>query len=969
VGRSALVLAGAALAGIMICAQSEAADARGAAAPRSSAEKRAEAANPVREQHGILAKARRALLENKVEECLAALEELDGGAPLQIRLEGKFLAARALWESGSPKDVKQSQKLLEQLSREMQDWKPGPVRLAIAKALQLDEDDKAPEAIRTLEAAIARGVKHTATAEAQIELARLLASAGRVEEARKQLDAADALLKRETKVEMYAEEAAPYFAWIEKTRKGLKYDANPGLAEVEEADKLRKAGKFADAGKLYQRIIATWPAAESADRAQVGLGWCILARRVQVIGFAGSASYDLSAAHPQDVAAAVAHWQKFITAKPQGRWRGQAFVALLSLAMDGRLGGEEAGKAVQLAATSIPGALADEKSKASWQACLYELRLKVGTLAWVQNRPGEAAEQLGECAKLAGGERGERLAAAVECIKAGRALVPEEVAAPNSGTVKPKVPTDRAGLVLSVALIQALAGETETARELLSLVTQQKLPVTQNQFAFAQFLQVSMGEGAEGAAAGRASEANQKPRSEPGASYAKLLKDYPQASWNDEILYRLATESDTTAAAATDDDPLKLKQAFTQKSENGSGVPPLKQSASVKNQNSEIKNGTDGAVYYRDLALNYRQSPRRERALWRYGRISLDAGEADAADQAFTAQLHSYPQGPYAGDAYVRLIDNALEYRFDLQQAKKAADVAVAWASSNENQNSKTESELEPWRLLAKTPSLPVPEWVKYEVYLRAGMIAYAEEDLPQALSLFEAAGTRAVTKTTRDATLAEISLQVLKTGCKRKVIPWDVRALAACKTDAQQLAIKLADLYVYGARSERALGIYRRFEAGDPLLMPAPADVQAYCLWRLALSYAQSGTDNQKALALYRRFYEPGLSRSLFAPEAVLRYCVLSFNTSRDHAKALKDYGYFLEHYPDHPGAESAMYFYCIHAIELKNVVLARKSAEEFCRRYANSPNDNWRQDVREELRKLELAVAAESKTAKENR
>ena len=44
---------------------------------------------------------------------------------------------------------------------------------------------------------------------------------------------------------------ASYYAAIKQTRAGLKYNANPGLAEVEQADKLRPDKKFAEAGKLY----------------------------------------------------------------------------------------------------------------------------------------------------------------------------------------------------------------------------------------------------------------------------------------------------------------------------------------------------------------------------------------------------------------------------------------------------------------------------------------------------------------------------------------------------------------------------------------------------------------------------------------------------------------------------------------------------------------------------------------------
>ena len=62
------------------------------------------------------------------------------------------------------------------------------------------------------------------------------------------------------------------------------------------------------------------------------------------------------------------------------------------------------------------------------------------------------------------------------------------------------------------------------------------------------------------------------------------------------------------------------------------------------------------------------------------------AGKSDQllkdADALFDRLLDAYPKSPYAGDAFVRRIDFALERKFDLRLAQSLADRGIEWAKN-----------------------------------------------------------------------------------------------------------------------------------------------------------------------------------------------------------------------------------------------------------------------------------------------
>lgn len=873
-----------------------------------------------------LGKARSLFYSGKPEESLALLEDLANSDKFQIRLEARFLAGRCLWLSDNEKDQKQAQKIWDQFAKDIADWKPGPVRIAIAKALVLEEAGDETQAIRTLEAAVARNVRNVCTPEAQIELAKLLARAGRVEEAKQQLASAEDLLNRETKVEMYKDEAAPYYAAIKVTRDGLKYDANPGLAEVEQADKLRADKKFAEAGKLYEQILSQWPKSESADRATVGMGHCLLA-----IGKSAPAA-DL--------------WRKFIAAAPAARWRGQATTGLLDMGLEGQLTWEETRKLAAWAESTLPTALADDKAKPSWQAAAYGLHLQLAAIHWISGQYEPAGAALDQCIKLSEGDRAKRLSSLAEVVRAKKSLLPDGVMqVAQTGQMDP------ASVVLSMSVIEALAEQYESSEHFATLVATGRLAGTPNQRAFATFLQICLDDtvGRVAPAASSSGFSNPQianPKSLPlsiDQRYLQLTKSCPDAPWLDEVIYRMAARKDAKAKEATTTDPSGRDRIMA-----GGDAPPL------------FTDSDDRTVVqlYRWLVESCPGSVRAERSSWRLGRLLTESGDVDAANEINFRLLQRFPKGPYVGDAMVRIVDVALEREFDFSKAQKLAEQATTWAgAAAATQPTADAVSLEPWRMIGGIPAVPVGDFIKYEIYLRAGLLAYMNGEPDRAAAWFQAAKPQGPDSSGRvtDTSVRNIGLMVMANSAQRKLISWDEKALACTKTPQQRTAIQLADCFLHAGRTDKAVSIYTRFMDKDPLLKPLTPELEGYCTWRLALSYAEGRSNQEKAVALYRRYYDAPLKNTPWAPDAILRLGVLTYNRTQDPRQAMTHYEYFLKHFPGHPETERVLYFYSLCAIQSGNRELSVRCVEEYAKKFADSPNRSWLEHARRELAKLQ--------------
>ena len=257
-------------------------------------------------------------------------------------------------------------------------------------------------------------------------------------------------------------------------------------------------------------------------------------------------------------------------------------------------------------------------------------------------------------------------------------------------------------------------------------------------------------------------------KSDVAAGAAKRLYDQAE-ELHDETLYRLATVTQELAQAQFGSPPKPAD-------DGAKAGQPAKRSAAADAKAEKqrlaalLKARAEALPYWQDLIKRYPNSPRREPALYYAGVLLYEAAEAAPAaksdqllkdaDALFDRLLDAYPKSPYAGDAFVRRIDFALERKFDLKLAQSLADRGIEWAKNQKvevataTDGTLTKQSLADAAKAIQAASAKLPEWAEtggkppaellndlYNLYLRAGILAYLQEKYEEAVPYLDAAG------------------------------------------------------------------------------------------------------------------------------------------------------------------------------------------------------------------------------------
>jgi len=292
--------------------------------------------------------------------------------------------------------------------------------------------------------------------------------------------------------------------------------------------------------------------------------------------------------------------------------------------------------------------------------------------------------------------------------------------------------------------------------------------------------------------------------------------------------------------------------------------------------------------YWQELISRYSKSPRCEQAFYKAGVLLCEIAEAADApglrsskseagwkDAAFMLGRFTefYPKSPFAGDAYVRETDIALERMFDLALARTTAEQGVNWAKgASEKARGKDVESLPPWATGLAQSEPPSLKEVLYDCYLRAGLIAYLEQKYDQAIGMFNAANDVGCPRPYR------VVQGTLPTGMERliaaaqKATP--LTPPEVLKGDSKAaLVLGLGDLYFAAEQWDKARELYHLvYDQQVPSALPPQISWAAFMIART-------------------HFWES------------------------DFAKAKQFYHIVFEKYPQSPWAATALYFNAIMA------------------------------------------------------
>ena len=812
--------------------------------------------------------------------------------------------------------------------------------------------------IEKLEAILKQNERTWVTAEA----ADFLASAylayprqSRTEDAQKAVDFGLALLA-------YAHISSDYTGQLLKGRMASGASAAEKL--LVEARRLQSEKKFAEAGELYQRVIAEYPTSEHVHQAGHRVAECLLA-----LG-RGPEAYK--------------YWLQFLE-HPDLPWRGQARVAIIDLALEKNLDlkmASEHALAATAALAKVAGTVpvpspADAKQSpdTSWQDAAFDIHLRQGIVSLVDGRYDAAAAAFKEAQSTLATQAAKSAAAKPDNEPLVRGLERLTKAAHDRAPVLPKeLAGGEARTVTALALgnIYCVINDYPTAQKFF----QQILSGNNRSSSGPHRSFASFGLARTRANLPRAGESQLVRFEEAKALCQQSWNEYKPGSWHDETLFRAATLIEDLASARFTAKKADVGAKDTKRPAKNLTAKEREAQAKAEKarSNALLKAKREALSYWQKIVAQFPKSPRCEQALYHVGIVEYETAAVAASPDSgpkwkeaaatFGRLCEIYPKSSFAGDAYVRQIDIALEKLFDPARALTLIDEGVRWAKDQGiNVTTTAEGKATPEAMadaqqVIADADAALPAWGQmgirrgsallddlYNLHLRAGVMAYLDGEYDKAAQHFESAGPARLTDGMQGRFVHEkVGLHILMECCDHKTPAWSADATKAAETDNQKLALKLADTYLHGQRSDKAIAIYQWILADISSHGKSNKEIESYCLMKLAGAGRPEERDYARSVESYKQFYQKDYANLPWTPIAIMRLGVLEYNTTHDPRRAIPHYKYVLANYPDHEVAERALYFLATLGAEVGDVALAEASCQQFIERY---PQSGWRNHV----------------------
>ena len=761
-----------------------------------------------------------------------------------------------------------------------------------------------------------------------------------------------------------------------------------------QAENLRKAGKFSEAIPVYRQVQTKFPKDLLIHPSGFYIGDCM---------------WRMDRAEE-----AAEHWRKFVKAAPAGPYRGQAMVSLCDLALQTELNLKDAAEYSMSAGATLSKGV-DAQAEPSWREASFDIYTRVGVVSLVEHRY-EAAVQAFENAKLA--KEGQGTAAKplspgvqagldrlIEAAQKKSALVPEEF----EGLGDPKAVTalalgslfhvlhqyDLAQEYFALPLTGLMRSRTAAHRSFAGMGLARAIAANERSGGktISSTLLDKLHTGGKSKTASPKRTGTPAPSPSVSSQVESLCKasieEYSRGGWHDETLFCLATaiENHAEATAAKQQQKPATAKAKPEAPAPRAADPVHAVATEAKAQKDRLaalmKLKQEALPYYEELLAKYSQSPHREAASYHaavlrcgLAEVASPAKEETLWQEADTALRHftkEFPKSPLAGDVFVRRIDIALEHTFDVSIAAKVVDKSIAWAKEQKVEvittadGRVTAQSLTDAAKAIRDAAVTIPPWREgearpadallndlYNLYFRAGILAYIQERFDEAPKYFEAAGPARPTEGMRgNLDVQKFGVFILKECCNRGEYSWDSDAVKAAKNETHRLVLRLADTYAHAQRPEKALAIYRRLLTGNSSLGRLNSTVESYCMMQLAAVYSEEESNYEKSLAYYKQFYRKEYADFPWAADAIMQMAVLEYNKTQDPRQSIQHYQYILSRYPNHREAERALYFLAIAAVQLGDKALAERTCREYLDRYSRNhwKNSSWRDDVQNVL------------------
>lgn len=747
----------------------------------------------------------------------------------------------------------------------------------------------------------------TGKLEATVELGRLLLVLGRPEDAAKVLKTVSSITAGDlVRMEVTKESAAPHIAAAKKMLKGINSAPDDGREGFEKAEKLRLAEKINQAMQIYGEVVKRYSSSKYGYLSCIRIGDCLLL-----------------ANRPAE---AVAAWQAFVDRSPAGPWRGQALIALIDFYLSDSFDLAKAKETAIRAFDCRSKAASDADAAASWQEAEFDILLRIGMIAYAEERFDGCVSALKEAINVtsAPSNAAELLQPIIRAAGAKVLLVPPEISA--TGADK------RIPLMFAMARIHMAVRNLEEAKTLLenSARPSRSGRPTLPQIAYGKFLLAEIS---------RLSASGDSPAEE---LYLMSIKALPNASWHDETFYQLANlkQQQAAAKAAAIQMPASSTDRKTAGAKHHMTAAEYSQHEKHMVKCREIleEGQKDALPYWQKLATNYPKSRFHEFALYSLGQAQIAAGNAAEGTATYRKLLNDYPDGIWTGPAYVAMIDVALEHEFDLKAARSLADAGIAWAT--ESAMGATADVAVDGKAIeyALTPA-PIPSEeevsrLNYELHLRSAVIHFLAEEYEDAVRAFDCARPFApppAFKVIKGTPKNGID-KIIEVARKRKKLTPEAVCAAAGRVSTR---LQVADILFAAGEYEEAKSLY------EPVVAMSPkhaTEVQRSwaCFKAGRCTYAQLEPLGAKMLFLesarIARDTPWHVSALLFAAN-------IAHNYEKKIDDAIELWRTVIKSHPGTPEAERCAYHIALALDWASRTDEARAAYENFLKSYPKSP------------------------------
>jgi TolA-binding protein len=380
-------------------------------------------------------------------------------------------------------------------------------------------------------------------------------------------------------------------------------------------------------------------------------------------------------------------------------------------------------------------------------------------------------------------------------------------------------------------------------------------------------------------------------------------------------------------------------------------------------QEPYLKARSGSLPYFKQMLKDYPETPRREEALYLSAVILFEVEQWRASADTFEIVLQQYPRSRFLGDVHVKLIDITLEHLFDLAEAHKHAIVANQWLidlgkkSAHAASKQKKSKKDKPLWAVFTTPYENDMKRVKYDVYLRAGLVAYLQKKYDQAIKHFEAA------KPFEPPRDFEVIVGHIPTGMERVI---DAAKNKKQLTPAEVLVgnqkvalmLQLADIYKTAGSWDKAISLCGEvFEAPAKLVSPQQ---RSWSHFVRAGSYFRI-PQCADAIPEYQAAHK-ACPKAPWASQALFYMGTTTSSFLQDKEAAANIYKQVVKKYPNSNYAPKASYLVGVCLENLKEWKKAKVAFEDYVKKY---PDSRWVVEVeREHFRNIAKQLASKPNT-----